>query len=398
MRYARLLAQIVNLANQQGTGKIKASESKLCLALAILCLNITISALKNHETFNGIGCNPHAPACPQFLIRDFTGQSFDYQPALLLHLHHRILTIHKFLPQYCLPSVCSLQSLEQEVTVAPKSATLFPQFHDFATMIAKFKQAKFAKVVLARSCTTSFTKPIVAQQFAITKWYDFMQQHSFANFFFATNIASDNKTFFISYSPETLCQIRNQKLVTEALAGSLTPYQKESLLHDPKNLLENNIVAQSICQQLQAFTSHLKCAQPAIKRLAYIQHLHAKITARLTSQTKALEIVKVLHPTPATNGFPKDQATQFIAQHNPLPRSLYAGVGGIQSSKRLHAIVLLRSGFYDSHQFTIFGGAGIMPSSDPKSEWLETAQKMTPMLQAFCASSKLYHAMQQMIQ
>ena len=45
-------------------------------------------------------------------------------------------------------------------------------------------------------------------------------------------------------------------------------------------------------------------------------------------------------------------------------------------------MVALRGGEIDGAHAVIHAGAGIVAGSDPDAEWVETQQKLTPMLQA----------------
>ena len=66
-------------------------------------------------------------------------------------------------------------------------------------------------------------------------------------------------------------------------------------------------------------------------------------------------------------------------------QSYYAGIAGFYSKKQKTGkfIVLLRSGNILKDSISLYGGAGIMPISDPYQEWQETAKKMKPMMTEF---------------
>ena len=142
---------------------------------------------------------------------------------------------------------------------------------------------------------------------------------------------------FMGASPERLLSITTtadgKRLTTDALAGSAprgkTPkadYQiAEQLLKNPKERYEHQVVVQFIVDQLSQLGLIPTFANsPQILRLENIQHLHTPIQVPLPCKFKPLDLVKILHPTPAVAGLPRIAASQILKNSESFDRELYA--------------------------------------------------------------------------
>jgi len=88
-------------------------------------------------------------------------------------------------------------------------------------------------------------------------------------------------------------------------------------------------------------------------------------------------MLELLHPTSAVCGMPKQEALDFIRQHELHNRSLYSGYWGVvnwESETKL--FVNLRCAELLSEGAYLYAGAGITHDSVPEKEWLETEFKM----------------------
>lgn len=92
-------------------------------------------------------------------------------------------------------------------------------------------------------------------------------------------------------------------------------------------------------------------------------------------------MLKLLHPTSAVCGMPKEIATKFILDNEKYNRSLYSGfIGPIGIQNKDHLFVNLRClQLFEDHAL-LYAGAGITADSDPEKEWKETELKMDTML------------------
>jgi isochorismate synthase EntC len=99
-----------------------------------------------------------------------------------------------------------------------------------------------------------------------------------------------------------------------------------------------------------------------------------------------LDILRLLHPTPAVCGLPRDSAMAFLGRVEPFERGWYAGpVGFFDAEGNGIFVPALRMGVSTGSGWRLFAGAGIVEGSVPALEWEETAIKFEPMLEALSA-------------
>jgi isochorismate synthase EntC len=97
----------------------------------------------------------------------------------------------------------------------------------------------------------------------------------------------------------------------------------------------------------------------------------------------ALELARLLHPTPAVGGTPRAAALDLITRLERRDRGRYAGpVGWVDAAGDGEWAVALRGGEVHGRTAVLRAGAGIVAGSDPASEWAETEAKLEPMLRA----------------
>ena len=96
-----------------------------------------------------------------------------------------------------------------------------------------------------------------------------------------------------------------------------------------------------------------------------------------------LPLIKQLQPTPALGGTPRPRAIRFIQEHEPIPRGWYAApIGWIDHKLDGTFGVAIRSAVAQDDRVWAYAGAGIVAESVPEKEWVETALKFRPMLDA----------------
>jgi len=197
---------------------------------------------------------------------------------------------------------------------------------------------------------------------------------------------------FCGATPELLAEVRQRTFATTALAGSIArgrdahQDQKlgQQLMASAKNQHEHRLVVENIHARLQDRIDGLQSPKwPQLRKLANIQHLETPLYGRLKSDTSLLALVDCLHPTPAMGGAPQSAALKHIDALEPQDRGWYAApVGWLGLDGEGTFAVGIRSAVVQEKQITAFAGAGIMATSNPEKEWLETEMKLSPLLDA----------------
>ncbi len=195
---------------------------------------------------------------------------------------------------------------------------------------------------------------------------------------------------FLAASPELLIRREGQRASTVALAGStrrsadpaVDDHLGEQLLRSDKDREENLIVARRIAQALKPHALWVTAApEPALVRVANIQHLGSPIRAQLASPIDAVELAGVLHPTPAVGGEPAGRAMALIPALEGFDRGWYAGaVGWTDSTGDGEFCVALRCALVRGQLARCYAGGGIVRDSEPAAELAETEIKLGAML------------------
>ncbi|MGV3041535.1 isochorismate synthase [Staphylococcus rostri] len=203
-------------------------------------------------------------------------------------------------------------------------------------------------------------------------------------------LESDTHTF-ISQTPEQLFRVTDGMLYTKAVAGTLHRTQDDAqdaerltaFLQDEKNLVEHQFVVDSILEDIQPFVKQATYdASPKILKNDHLYHLYTEIGGQLDGQSY-IELIDVMHPTPALGGYPKAMAMAYIDEHEFAARGLYgAPVGMIDIYDDCEFIVAIRSMLVHANEALLYAGAGIVKDSDPAAEVAETALKFSPMMDA----------------
>jgi salicylate biosynthesis isochorismate synthase/menaquinone-specific isochorismate synthase len=195
---------------------------------------------------------------------------------------------------------------------------------------------------------------------------------------------------FIAASPELLVRREGLRASTVALAGStrrsadpaVDDHLGEQLMRSDKDREEQAIVARRIARALRPHAVWVTAPdEPAIVKVANIQHLATPIRAQLTHPRSAIELAGLLHPTPAVGGEPHAAATRRIPALEGLDRGWYAGpVGWTDANEDGEFCVALRCALLRGREARLFAGVGVVRDSEPAAELAETEVKLGALL------------------
>jgi isochorismate synthase EntC len=163
--------------------------------------------------------------------------------------------------------------------------------------------------------------------------------------------------------------------------------QADALRASGKDRREHDLVVRAIADALAAAGADVALpAEPSVRELRHVLHLHTPIRATLREPRHVLELAARLHPTPAVGGTPTAEAVAWIAAREPTPRGWYAApVGWFDLDGDGELAVAIRSGLLAGPRVHLWAGAGIVAGSDPDRELAETDVKLRAMLGALGA-------------
>jgi menaquinone-specific isochorismate synthase len=248
------------------------------------------------------------------------------------------------------------------------------------SILTAIQQRQCSKVVLARRSQKTFSKTLsLANTLAALQARSGSEITCFA-FDFGQGV-------FLGATPETLINKVGSQLSSEALAGSVNsddPNGESSLLESAKDREEHRVVVQAIVDVLKPLCSQIAFdEQPKIRRLRHLLHLWTPITAQLAAPSHVLDLVALLHPTPAVGGTPTDWAVRWITANETVPRGWYASpVGWFNAEGDGSFHVALRSGVLRGNDAYLYAGSGVVAKSDATAELGETELKLASLLDA----------------
>jgi menaquinone-specific isochorismate synthase len=276
-----------------------------------------------------------------------------------------------------------------QVTQRPTSVMFQPEpevyAHHVALAVEILRRKEIDKVVLARAVLG--TVPDVIDAGAIA--HRLRAREPVCTLY---SVPTDDGRRFIGASPELLVRRSAEAIQCHPLAGTITlpenvaPDDYETwLLGSTKNLHEHAVVVDEIVSNLSNVYEDIEAdATPSIVTLRTVAHLGSRITARWSGESPApdaLEVLRMLHPTAAVGGIPRESAYELLCRLEEHDRGVFAGpVGWIDAAGDGEWWIGLRGVLLRGRDFEAWAGAGIVSESDPLSEREETRDKLAVVL------------------
>jgi len=230
---------------------------------------------------------------------------------------------------------------------------------------------------------------------------------------------------WLGATPEKLLEVERNRFRTMALAATQKYNDTIDVGWGEKELEEQQIVTDTILENLKDTVSNIKTTGPSTTRAGGLLHLKTDISGEIISPKEnpgkdamhlfsgdaihlfsgdamhrvstLKKLITALHPTPAVCGLPKKEAKDFILEHENYNREFYTGfLGEInmpqevkrssnrrnQENQAYSSIVPKTSLFVNLRcmkitkvSAEIFVGGGITKESQPEAEWEETRNK-----------------------
>ena len=278
-----------------------------------------------------------------------------------------IITPNKFtishLPTQSIVENTNIDILEDTKTEKQKHIDLVTK------AINEIHQGTFEKVVLSRKITIkevvnpfkSFTNMVIRYPSA------------FCYLFYHPKVGT-----WLAATPETLFQSNGNNFQTMALAGT-QPFKEGEVHWLSKEKEEQQIVTDTIVQQLQGYAEKFEVSAPKTVQAGKVMHLCTIIKGKI-KENKAFEIIQRLHPTPAVCGYPTDKAHKFIIENELYNRQYYTGYCGWVSNNNQALYVNLRCMQITANETSLYVGGGITKDSIPEKEYEETQNKAQTMI------------------
>ncbi|MBU3688046.1 MAG: isochorismate synthase [Acidimicrobiales bacterium mtb01] len=196
-------------------------------------------------------------------------------------------------------------------------------------------------------------------------------------------------------SPELLVAVDGDVVRSHPLAGTTPrtgdPATDEALARklvaSMKDQVEHRVVIDVVHDTLLPWCSYLDWEpEPSVIKVANVQHLGTLIEGRLSEpRPDAVTLARLLSPTPALGGHPREAAIELIESVEGFDRGRYGGaVGWVDAAGNGEFAVTIRCAELstDRRSARLIAGGGIVADSDVDAELAETQAKFQAMLSA----------------
>ena len=204
---------------------------------------------------------------------------------------------------------------------------------------------------------------------------------------FCSLVSAPGAGTWLGATPEILVQVTEDgQFCTMALAGTqpLVPGRKPNeAIWRQKEIEEQALVARYIVncfKQLRLREYHE--TGPRTVAAGDLLHLRTDFAVDLRCvpfPTLGTDMLRLLHPTSAVGGMPRQAALEFIRQHEGYDRAYYSGFLGpvnLPTPGAARLYVNLRCFQLRPREAILYAGTGLTIDSDPAREWQETELKL----------------------
>lgn len=258
----------------------------------------------------------------------------------------------------------------------------------------RFDERGLAKVVLARTLRVRLSEPV-----DVPRLLGNLAHNDPTAYVFAVDLPPESGVghaadrTLVGASPELLVRRSGMTVTANPLAGSLPRStdpavdreRARTLRESAKDANEHWLVVRAVAEALREYCTTVEVEPtPSLTKTATMWHLSTSVTGHLAdAATSSLRLATALHPTPAICGVPAGSAGELIDELEPFDRGFYSGmVGWCDEAGDGEWAITLRCAEVGRQELRLFAGAGIVPGSDPDSEFAETAAKFNTMLHA----------------
>lgn len=191
---------------------------------------------------------------------------------------------------------------------------------------------------------------------------------------------------FIHFSPEPFIRIRDGKIYTYPMKGTIDAAKADAaqqLMQNEKEKAEQHTIVDLLRNDLSQVATRVK-----VDDFRYLEKLHTNqkdlytISSAISGElrTPYLDcpgaIMERLLPAGSICGAPKTATREIIQSAEQHQRNFYTGIWGIFDGKQIDSCVIIRYLEKTPAGFVFKSGGGITAMSDPKAEYQEMIDKV----------------------
>ncbi len=193
-------------------------------------------------------------------------------------------------------------------------------------------------------------------------------------------------------SPEAQLIVRNNKAVMHPIAGTFkrTGNDEEDkalsvkLLEDAKENAEHVMLVDLARNDLSRSCTAVTVSQfKQVKFYSHVIHLVSKVVGTLGDDANPFNVLAQTFPAGTLSGAPKFKALEIIDGLEPTARGYYGGaIGFVGFNGDFNHAIMIRSFLSKDNTLYYQAGAGVVVSSNPKSELQEVNNKLNALKKA----------------
>lgn len=191
---------------------------------------------------------------------------------------------------------------------------------------------------------------------------------------------------FVCFSPETFLQIRNGRIYSYPMKGTIDaslPHAMQLLMEDDKERAEHATIVDLIRNDLSRVATGVR-----VDRYRYVDVVHtnkgdilqtsSEVSGKLPDnyQQHLGDILAAQLPAGSITGAPKDKTCQIIEEAETYDRGFYTGIMGIYEKGQLDSAVMIRFIEKKEEGLVFKAGGGITFQSQCRKEYEEVLQKV----------------------
>ncbi|RLZ12592.1 aminodeoxychorismate synthase component I [Faecalibacter macacae] len=194
------------------------------------------------------------------------------------------------------------------------------------------------------------------------------------------------KNQFVCFSPEIFVQIKNGKISSYPMKGTIDasiPYAKEIILNDEKEAAEHATIVDLIRNDLSLVSNNVtvtnyRFIDELITNDKTLLQVSSEIVGDLEDDfiSQIGTIFDKLLPAGSICGAPKKKTVEIILEAENYNRNFYTGVFGVFDGENVDSAVMIRFIEQENNQLIFKSGGGITAKSECESEFNEMIQKV----------------------
>ena len=194
------------------------------------------------------------------------------------------------------------------------------------------------------------------------------------------------KNLFVCFSPERFIKIKNNKIYTYPMKGTIDANIKDAknrILQNEKEMAEHIMVVDLLRNDLSIVAKNVK-----VKKFRYVEKIKAgdkelfQVSSEIEGELQKNwrenlgDILKKLLPAGSISGTPKRKTLEIIKEVEGYKRGYFTGVFGIFDGENLDSAVMIRYIEKNSGGYFYKSGGGITIDSNLLNEYKEMIDKV----------------------